>query len=120
MGYFISDSFRTQPKIYPTHPVATPSWVLWIIVPIEPKRDKPPITIRMQIHPHRFTFPFTSPKKKHTHTQLQKYQLGKWQCFLTQHLRPILKQVDRPNIIVLQLYIYIYIYGLECTTSIIL
>ena len=118
MGYYISHSFRTQPKIYPTHPIATPVGYFGLKPLLNPKEISLQLQLGCKFVLFCFTFPFTSPQKK----KKKKYQNGKRQCFITQNLRPILKQVDRPNIIVLQwdIYIYIYIYGLEHTTSIIL
>ena len=64
MGYFISDSFRTQPKIYLTHPIATPVGYFGLKPLLNPKEISLQLQLGCKFVLFCFTFPFTSPKKK--------------------------------------------------------
>ena len=62
MGYYIFHSFRTQPKIYLTHPITTPVGYFGLKPLLNPKEISLQLQLGCKFVPHCFLF--TSQEKK--------------------------------------------------------
>ena len=125
MGYYISHSFRTQPKIYPTHLIATPVGYFGLKPLLNPKEISLQLQLGCKFVLYCFTFPFTSPEKK---IKIPTCQVAMFSNTTFKANPKTSGQAQYHCAMMRYIYIYmcvcvcvcIYIYGLECTTSIIL